>query len=574
VPLIHPESVEAVRQAADLVELLRGQVQLSRRGGRWWARCPFHDEQAPSFTLIPPDNRTYYCYGCGATGDAFTWVREREGAGSFAEAVEVLAERLGITLRYENASAEDEAARARFERRMAVLEHAAAFYESYLWDAAEAEPARRYLADRGFGEELLRPYRVGYAPGDGTALTRRALKAGFSRADLVEAGLARREGRDFFTSRITFPIADARGRVQGFGARTLDAGQVKYVNSPEGPSFRKRQLLFGLAQARGPAARQGWICVAEGYTDVLALAACGVPAAVACMGTSLTTEQLRQIARVAGEIRLCFDADRAGEEAAWRTVEAASGLPVHLAVVPLPNGQDPGAMAASPNEQSALLCAVDGRNALLTWLIATRVARAGRAAADRDLALRDITDLLRRFPDSVEKDEGVRLASSLLELSRASEERLWDASRQSDKARRRADPAPPPPSRARSPQQARERRLLGLALALPRLAERYLEGLPAEAFEEPAHRRAYDLMTSGALRAEEWPDELRPLAAELRADAADGAAEGELREAAFRVQEAALQRRAATLRDRGDETGYLATLDLLRRLRAASRGDA
>src|SRR5205085_260645 len=179
-------------------------------------------------------------------------------------------------------------------------------------------------------------------------------------------------------------------------------------------------------------------------------------------------------ARVAGEIRLCFDADRAGEEAAWRTVEAASGLPVHLAVVPLPNGQDPGAMAASPNEQSALLCAVDGRNPLLTWLIATRVARAGRA----------------------------------------------------------------------------------------------LEGLPAEAFEEPAHRRAFDLLASGALRSEEWPEELRPLAAELRADAVDGAAEGELREAAHRVQEAALQRRAATLRDRGDERGYLATLDLLRRLRA------
>jgi len=124
------------------------------------------------------------------------------------------------------------------------------------------------------------------------------------------------------------------------------------------------------------------------------------------------------------------------------------------------------------------------------------------------------------------------------------------------------------------PQQARERRLLGLALAQPAVAGRYLEGLPAEAFEEPAHRRAFDLLVSGAVRSEEWPEELRPLAAQLRADAADGAEESELREAAFRVQEAALQRRAATLRDRGDERGYLATLDLLRRLRAASRGEA
>jgi DNA primase len=577
VALIHPESVEAVRQAADLVELLRGQIQLTRRGGRWWARCPFHDEQAPSFTLIPPDNRTYYCYGCGATGDAFTWVREREGAGTFGEAVEVLAERFGITLRYEKSNAEDDAARARSERRIALLERAASFYEAYLWDAEEAEPARRYLLERGFAEPLLRAFRVGYAPGEGAALARRALKAGFTRAELVDAGVARgREGapRDFFTSRITFPIADARGRVLGFGARTLDPGQVKYVNSPEGPGFRKRQLLFGLAQARGPAARQGWICVAEGYTDVLALAACGVPAAVACMGTSLTTEQLRQIARVAGEIRLCFDADRAGEEAAWRTVEAAAGLPVHLAVVPLPKGQDPGAMAASPDEQSELLCAVDGRNALLTWLIATRVARAGRAAAERDLALHDITGLLRRFPDSVEKDEGVRLASSLLELSRASEERLWESSRHSARPSVRSDHAPVQPLRARSPQEARERRLLGMALALPEAAGPYLDALPAEAFEDPAHRRAFDLMASGALDAAAWPEELRGLAAELRADAADGASEGELRESAFRVQEAALQRRAARLRDDGDERGYLATVDLLRRLRAASRGEA
>src|SRR5438067_990277 len=155
-------------------------------------------------------------------------------------------------------------------------------------ESVEAVRQAADLAESGFVEPLLRAYRVGYAPGDGAALSRRAVKAGFSRGELVEAGLARREGRDFFTSRITFPIGDARGRVLGFGARTLDPGQVKYVNSPEGSAFRKRQLLFGLAQARGPAARQGWICVAEGYTDVLALASCGVPAAVACMGTSLT----------------------------------------------------------------------------------------------------------------------------------------------------------------------------------------------------------------------------------------------------------------------------------------------
>ena len=327
VPLIDPQSVDAVRQAADLVELVRGQVQLVRRGGRWVGRCPFHEERTPSFSLIPPDNRSYYCFGCGASGDAFDWMREREGAGSFAEAAEALAERFGVPLRYERATPQEEAARAAADRRSDLLERAAGFYAAYLWGAEEAAPARAYLLGRGFGEELLRRFRVGFAPTAGSILSGRALREGFSRDQLAEAGLARLRGgvaHDFFQGRITFPIADARGRVQGFGARTLDPHErAKYVNSPEGPGFQKRRLLFGLHLARAAAARQGWIVVAEGYTDVLALVAAGVEASVACMGTSLTPDQLRLARRSADEVRLCFDADEAGQTAAWRTVEAA-----------------------------------------------------------------------------------------------------------------------------------------------------------------------------------------------------------------------------------------------------------
>ena len=131
-PLISPESVESVRQGADLVELVRGRVDLVRRGGRWWGRCPFHDERTPSFSLLPPDFRRYYCHGCGATGDAISWMREREGSATFAEAVEGLAERFGIPLRFEEETPVDAARREAAEQRRRLLDRAAAFYSEYL----------------------------------------------------------------------------------------------------------------------------------------------------------------------------------------------------------------------------------------------------------------------------------------------------------------------------------------------------------------------------------------------------------------------------------------------------------
>ncbi|MEW6582072.1 MAG: DNA primase [Actinomycetota bacterium] len=574
-PLITPESVEAVRQAADLSELVRGRTELVRRGGRWWGRCPFHEEHTPSFSLIPPENRAYICFSCGAKGDAITWMMEKEGAGSFAEAVEALAERFGVQIRYERASPQEEAELAAAARRRELLDRAADFYAEYLWRADEAAAARAYLAERGFDEPLLRRFTVGYAPGGGQVLSRRAMRQGFTRDELDGAGLARVRGaapHDFFTGRITFPIADARGRVQGFGARTLDPTQrAKYVNSPETPAFQKRRLLFGLAQARADAARRGWIVVAEGYTDVLALAAAGVDAAVACMGTSLTTDQLRILARVAREVRLCFDGDRAGQEAAWRTVEAARDVPVRLTAIALPPGLDPGDMAASPEGLAELARLADTPEPLVLCLVRARLERTDRASvAERERAFTDVVDLLRRLPDSLEKDEAVRVASGLLGLSPAMAERLAADAR----ARRTggAPSQPPrPPAQPLSADAERERRLLGLAVALPGVAPRYLAELPAEALGSPEHRRVRDLLVQGT-PPHAWPEDLVPLGIELQARAAEApATEAELREAVLRVEAPMLERRAAELRAAGDEAELIRVLGLLNRLRAATR---
>jgi DNA primase len=576
VPLIAPESVEAVRQAADLVELVRGRTELVRRGGRWTGRCPFHDERTPSFSLIPPENRAYICFGCGAKGDAVDWMKEKEGVGGFSEAIEALAERFGVQLKYERTSPQEEAELASAARRRELLDRAAEFYSAYLWHAGEAQDAREYLLGRGFSEDLLRRFKVGYAPSAGGVLSARALKQGYTRDQLEASGLGRARGggaQDFFTARIVFPITDARGRTLGFGGRTLDPNQrAKYVNSPEGPNFQKRRLLFNIASARAEAARQGWMVVAEGYTDVLAFAKAGVENAVACMGTSLTAEQLRLLARVAPEVRLSFDGDRAGQEAAWRSVEAARGVPVRLRALVLPPGQDPGDLASTPEGIEILKTAVDEAQPLMLCLVRARVQRADGSVGEREAALTDVIDLLRRLPDSLEKDEAVRLASGLLGLSPGMTSRLAADARAQAAPRGGATKPAPAPVKALSAEDERERRLLSLAMALPDVASGYLTDLPPEALGSPDHRRVRELLVAGVGPAG-WPEDLAPLAIELQDRAADGVpTEPELREAVLRVEQPMLERRAAALREAGDEKELMNVLGLLNRLRMATRG--
>ncbi|MDH3225736.1 MAG: DNA primase [Thermoleophilia bacterium] len=571
-PRISDQTVREVRDAASLPELVGDRIQLARRGGRWWGPCPFHDETAPSFCLLPDESR-YYCFGCHESGDALDWVQQIEGAGDFAEAVEVLAERFGIEVKYAESSPQQEAQREAARRRGELLDRAASYYAEYLWKAGEAQPARDYLLGRGFDEELLRRFRIGYAPSSGTALLDRASEGGFHAQEMRDAGLASVRGgqlRDFFSSRITFPISDARGRVQGFGARTLDPNQrAKYVNSPEGPHFRKRHLLYGLDLARSSAARQGWVVVAEGYTDVMGMVAAGVEAAVACMGTALTTEQIRALRRSVGEVRVCFDGDQAGEQAAWRTAEAARGVPVALSAVQLPEGADPGDLGATESGRRQLKRAVETAEPLVTCLIRARAARAGASARERDRALGEITDLLRDLPDSVERDEAVRVATSELGLSRSLEERLRGALGE-DGGREAARPARGPEL---SPRVALERQVLSLGIAASAEARaNHLDTLSTEVFDEPLHRKLFVLVTSGA-PVDDWPAEVAGLATALRAQADHEPSDPELQEAVFRLQLDELQRRISAARSEGDEPGLLEALQLQSELRGRLRGD-
>ncbi len=348
------ESREKVRDAIDFAELVGARTELKRAGvNRLQGLCPFHEERTPSFGIDPVE-KLYHCFGCGAGGDVFSFAMETEGL-DFGGALEWLAERAGVELERESEDPRDAARRIRRDRLLALLERTAAYYVRVLWEGAEASGAREYLLGSGLDEATLREFRVGYSPSRWDRVLMASRSAGYSEEELLAAGLASRsrDGSglfDRFRGRIMFPLADERGRVLGFGARALGAGQQpKYLNTSDGEVFHKGRMVYGADLARAAAAKAGRVVLVEGYTDVIALRQAGVPEAVCSMGTALTAQQVDALARLAPKVLFCQDPDAAGQKAIGRGLEGLAehnsdrrmGTKVDFRIVRLPAGQDP-----------------------------------------------------------------------------------------------------------------------------------------------------------------------------------------------------------------------------------------
>jgi DNA primase catalytic core len=404
---IKDSSVDAVRAAIDMVELVSAYTPPRKAGARYTARCPFHEERTPSFSINAVD-KLYYCFGCGAKGDAITFVREKEGL-DFAQAIEWLADRFHVPLEYEEVSPEIDARRRRTERLHALLEQAASFYERYLWDSAAGEPARAYLTGRGFGQEVAQLYRLGLSPSEGRTLAQKAREKGFTDDELSAAGLLNRRRYDYFQGRLMFPLADARGRILGFQARKLredDPLEAKYVNSPEGDLFRKGAILYGLDRARAAIAKTNGAIIVEGNPDVLALRQAGLEQVVASMGTALTERQLRDLSQLTTHITLCFDGDKAGQDATLRGMDLAVAQKLDVRVVPLPPGVDPADAADSFGE---LLAKAESYPVYRVRLEVQR-------EPDRKNAADKVSEFLGRVPDSVERQDAAQVAEDLLRV--------------------------------------------------------------------------------------------------------------------------------------------------------------
>jgi DNA primase len=416
---VTPESIERVREAADMVEVVSGHTELRRRGARWLGLCPFHDERTPSFSVDPAE-KLYYCFGCQVGGNIFTFLEEKEGL-DFRAAVEQLADRYGVELEFDTGGRGDERRRER-ERLLELLGKTAGFYARYLWDSGEAARARSYLEGRGLGREVLEQFGVGYAPSTWDRVLMNAQRAGFSEQELRAAGLVQ-QGRqggvyDRFRARIMFPLRDARGRVLGFGARaTREGQQPKYVNSSEGPVYRKGRSLFGLDLARPHATKEGRVMVVEGYTDVLALHQAGFRNSVASMGTALTEEQLAELARLGREVVLAFDADRSGREAMLRAQRAATGRGVVLKVVRLPDDKDPCDLLAEAGPDSFKTRAGDAIPFLEFQVTSALEGADMRSAAGKDEIVAELAPVFAGIAPSAERDEQIRRVADRLDLS-------------------------------------------------------------------------------------------------------------------------------------------------------------
>ena len=403
---IKDTSVEAVKAAANIVDLVEARTRLRKVGGRYTGLCPFHQEKTPSFS-VSPDRGTYHCFGCGVGGDSISFVREIEGL-DFVGAIEWLADRFNVELEYEESSPEADAQRRRRERLYVLLDQAAAFYEKTLWTES-GKPVQEYLASRGLGEEICREFRLGLSPA-GSTLTKKAQEKGFIRDELAAAGLLSKRGTDYFQRRLMFPLTDARGRIVGFQARKLhddDPLKGKYVNSPESELFHKSQLLYGLHLARPAMTKEDRVLVVEGNTDVIALRQADVKPVVASMGTALTESQLRELGRLTQRAFLCFDSDAAGEEATLRGMELAIAQGFDVRVVTLPTGKDP---ADDPTGFEEHLGTAESYAVHRVRLELDR-------ARDKQHAYLRAQDVLNGIPESPERHDAWRLANDRLGIT-------------------------------------------------------------------------------------------------------------------------------------------------------------
>jgi DNA primase len=496
-------TVERVKEAADMVEIVSAYTDLRRSGERFTGLCPFHEERTPSFS-VDPREKLYYCFGCEAGGDVFRFVQEKEGFG-FGEAVEVLAERYGVEMEREREDPRAEEARRRRARLGEVLERTAQFYAHYLWESKEAGKAREYLASRGLGEELLRAFGVGYAPSAWDQVLTRGQRAGFDVAELAAAGLVQKGQRgghyDRFRARIVFPVRDPRGRVQGFGARALRPdSKPKYLNSPEGELYRKGRTLYGIDRARGAIAKAGRAVVVEGYMDVLAAHQGQIGEAVAVMGTAITPEQLQQLSGYAEEAVLALDADRAGRAAMLRAQRVAGSRKLRLRVAAMPAGEDPADMVESGKTEE-LRGLISGAAELPEFHVRVALDEADLGSpAGRDRALDEVVPVLAAMGESISRDELARLVADRLNADPAlvmrrvsgqggrAPEPLAGA-RRDDGGRPAAQPAGRP-ARALSSRERREQALLAMCIASKAEGREFLERLTPEHLSSPVVNRA------------------------------------------------------------------------------------
>jgi DNA primase len=489
---IRDDSIAEVRQATDVVVLVGEYVTLRPGGGtRMKGLCPFHQEKTPSFT-VDSTRGLWHCFGCSQGGDAIDFLMKQETL-SFTEAVERLAHRAGIELRYEGRSAGERGSMGRKSRLVAAHAAAVDFYHQALVASPDGRPARAYLSSRGIDRAVAERFRLGWAPaGSWEALVGHLRGKGFRPEELTEAGLARTGGRglrDAFHARVLFPIFDVAGDPVAFGGRLLDADEgrgPKYVNTAETPIWHKGRALYALNWAKTAIVQAGYAVVVEGYTDVIACHQAGVPQAVATCGTALRAEHFKLLGRFTDRVVLAFDADAAGGRAAGRGIAelvAAPEASLSAHVLTMPSGLDPAEYVGRYGG-AAFRELVEAAQPLVRWWLDRRLAEFDLSHPEgKARALRELAPVLTTVPDFLQRGTYARSVVLRLGLDEYGPEYQALIGGQAPARPQVTAKAPP---RSRSPQARVECEALKFALQHPEWTADEFERWRPDWFTTPA----------------------------------------------------------------------------------------
>ncbi|GAA0401492.1 DNA primase [Acrocarpospora corrugata] len=532
---ISDEDIALVRERSQIADVVGDYVQLRNAGGgNLKGLCPFHDEKSPSFN-VTPTRGMYYCFGCSEGGDVITFIQKMD-ALTFAEAVERLAQRAGIQLRYEQGGYVPGRQQGERSRLIEVHRVAAEYYVSQL-SSPEAAVGRRFLSERGFERVDAEHFGIGYAPNEWEALTRHLMGRGFTSQELLRGGLAaegRRGPRDRFRGRLIWPIRDITGDVIGFGARKLlDADDgPKYLNTPESPIYHKGSVLYGIDLAKREISKRSQAVIVEGYTDVMALHLAGVPTAVATCGTAFGEDHIKVLRRILfdqgqGEVIFTFDGDSAGQKAALRAFQDEQKFVTQTYVAVQPDGLDPCDLRVKQGD-AAVRDLVASREPLFAFAIRSMIARFDLNTNEGKLSALDavapvvasIKDRALRGMYAVDLDRWLGIMNERFVV-----ERIQEIAARPTETR----PAAARPARAANapldPLARLEAEALKLAVQRPALLGPEFDTLGADAFTQPEHVALYELITAaggtaaGGPGGREWverllngaSDELRPL---------------------------------------------------------------
>jgi DNA primase len=464
------DKIEEVRSRADIVEIVGAQVRLKRAGRNFVGLCPFHNEKTPSFS-VNAERGFFHCFGCGAGGSVFDFIMRVEGL-TFAETLESLARRYGIVLPEPTGNSGPPPGER--DALALVNQTAAEFFEHVLWKTDEGAVAREYLKTRGIADETARAFMLGYAPARPANFTSVIAKRGMIEA-AVKAGLVKRyDDRapyDMFRARLMFPIRDGLGRVIGFSGRVLDQSLPKYINSTDSPIYSKARALYGIYEARQTIAKGDRAILVEGNIDVIALWQAGFKETVAPLGTALTVDQLRLLARYSRNIFACFDGDTAGRKASLRALEIFLGAGLLGRGVFIPPDADPDTLVRERGAQ-AFSELIDKAELLVDYFLRVQAEAAGASLSGRARAAERVAEILRMIANPFEFDLLARKAADLLGVSEELLRKEAQKGRGANQATRSSDATPVRSARPTTSGDAvaqAEIGLVAIALSYPEL---------------------------------------------------------------------------------------------------------